>query len=60
MFYRHAYLFYGKAGAELCGCCRNAVLQNSILFPCIKAGAGLMDIGKVMMTEDDGIGITLF
>ena len=24
---------------------------------CIKAGAGLVDIGKVMMTEDDGMGI---
>jgi hypothetical protein len=48
MFYRNTYLFYGKEGGI------------TIFCACIKAGAGLMDIGKVTMTEDDGIGITLF
>ena len=57
MFYRNAYLFYGKAGAELCGCCGNVVLQNNIFFPCIKAGAGLANVGQVAVAEDVGLGV---
>ena len=46
-----------QSWGRTCGCCRNAVSQNSIFLFGIKARAGLEDVGKVAVTEDDGMGI---